>query len=39
MNASKVCSFRTVAEIKILTFDNSKRSLIVAINGGIDLMS
>lgn len=39
LNASKVCSFRTVAEIKILMFDNSKRSLIVAINGGMEFMS
>lgn len=39
VNASKVCSFRAVAEIKILMFDDSKRSFMMAIKGGMDLMS
>ena len=36
VNASKVCSFRTVAEIKISRVASSKRSLIVAISEGMD---
>lgn len=35
VNASNVCSFRTVAEIKNLGFPSSNRSLIVAISEGI----
>ena len=39
VNESKVCSFRTVAEIRNVVVDSSKRSLMVATNEGMDLRS